>query len=222
VVAYARVQRDAAPWPALDAVRAPRVLAAADDVLLLEAIDGVRLDRARALGALGATLARLHTTRLDAPRFARLDPGRLVTAAEVIGRVRPDAAPAAQRLLEALLERVEDGEGEPVLIHGDANLRNALLQPDGTVALLDLEDLSLGPAAADLGQLLAARVPAGPLLRGYGTPPDRAALCWHTAAAILARQALPAVSRYRPELLARLTELLDAGSALLKPKAVAA
>ena len=39
-----------------------------------------------------------------------------------------------------------------MLLHGDANLRNALVLEDGTVALLDLEHLSIGPAGADLGQ----------------------------------------------------------------------
>jgi len=230
VLAYARVQPDAAPWPAFGAVRAPRVLRAEAGVLLLEALEGVRLDRAagQGLAALGAALAQLHAAALGftLPRFTRADPERLDTAAEVIARVRPDVAPAAQRLLARLLDRAE--AREPVLIHGDANLRNALLTADGTVALLDLEDLSLGPAAADLGQVLAAliatRAPHGAqaLLRGYGDPPDAAALRWHTAAALLARQALPAVSRHRPVLLARLRELLDAGSALLAAKAVAA
>ena len=38
----------------------------------------------------------------------------------------------------------------------------------------------------------------------------------------LARQALPAVSRFRPRLLAGLRELLEAAGALVAPKAVAA
>jgi aminoglycoside phosphotransferase (APT) family kinase protein len=131
-------------------------------------------------------------------------------------------------LLQRLLETVEDSEREDVWVHGDANLRNALLLPSGEVALLDLEDVSRGPAAADLGQVLAGLIvagtprAAGELLRGYGTPPDRAALRWYTAASLLARVALPAVSRYRPELLARLPELLDAGAALVVAPKVAA
>ena len=239
VVAYARVQRDAAPWPALDGVRTPRVLRSEGGVLLLEALEGERLDRApHGLRALGAALAALHAggawRRGGAPPRRRraspaLDPARLVTAARSIARVRPDAAPAAQRLLERLLVRLDDGADEPVLMHGDANLRNALLLPDGTVALLDLEDLSIGPAAADLGQVLAALLGHPHAARREGaaraataTRPSRDALRWHTAAALLARQALPAVSRFRPGLLARLRELLDAGGALVAPKAVAA
>lgn len=267
VVAYAKVRRDAAPWPALDAVRVPRVLAAAGGVLLLEALAGRRLDTlaGEGLHALGAALSALHATNLNGVRpslgagreiappahpqpalqagsphnlkgvrpllgltFNRFEPTRLCTAAEVIGRVRPDVAPAAQRLLARLVERIEDAEREPVLLHGDVNPRNALLQAGGTVALLDLEDLGIGPAAADLGQVLAAlivnRTPqaARAFLRGYGDPPDQAALRWYMAASLLARQALPAVARHRPPLLARLPALLDAGSALLGAKAAAA
>ena len=78
-----------------------------------------------------------------------------------------------------------------------------------------------GPAAADLGQVLAglllARVPAplaarprrelgDALLAGYARvrPPPAAALRWHTAASVLARAALPAVNRVRADALARL------------------
>jgi aminoglycoside phosphotransferase (APT) family kinase protein len=140
-------------------------------------------------------------------------------------------APAAERLLRRLVERAEDSEREAVWVHGDANLRNALVLSSGEVALLDLEDVSRGPAAADLGQLLAGLIvagtpqAAGSLLDGYATvaaPPDRAALQWYTAASLLARVALPAVSRFRPEVLARLRELLDAGGALVAPVVVAA
>ena len=99
-----------------------------------------------------------------------------------------------------------------MLIHGDANLRNAILLDDGRVALLDLEHLAVGPAAADLGQVVAERARhaarraqpthscaatatrARPARRCAGTPPRR----------LLARVALPAVGRVRPDVLARL------------------
>jgi aminoglycoside phosphotransferase len=234
VLAYAKVGRDDSERRGHDLlaphVRVPRVLASADGVVLLEALEGDRLDRVNALDRLGAALANLHSTNIsgDSPRLSRLYLEQLATAAEVIGRARPDVARAAERLLHGLLERAEDSEREVVCVHGDANLRNALLLPGGAVALLDLEDVSYGPAAADLGQVLAglivARTPraAGELLRGYGTPPDRAALRWYTAASLLARVALPAVSRFRPEVLVRLRELLDAGAALVTPVEVAA
>jgi Ser/Thr protein kinase RdoA (MazF antagonist) len=138
----------------------------------------------------------------------------------VIARARPDVAGAADALLATLVAHAEDRPA--VTLHGDVNLRNALQLADGDVALLDLEHLSAGPAAADLGQILAGlllarssrRGAAAALLTGYGEvarTPDRAALRWHTAASVLARIALPAVSRFRPRALAQLRALLAAG-----------
>jgi aminoglycoside phosphotransferase len=229
--AYAKVQLGCAEHRACralagqDAVRVPRVLAASDGVVLLEPLHGTRLDDTPGehLHALGQALAALHAARVTTASFARLDLERLATAAGVIARARPDAQPAAERLLALLIERADDARREPVLLHGDANLRNALRLEDGTCALLDIEHLAIGPAGADLGQVLAnlivARAPqsAAALLRGYGRPPDKATLRWHTAASLLARVALPAISRHRPDALARLRELLDAGAALLTP-----
>ncbi len=233
VLAYAKVQRDGGERRGTEAlahqnaVRVPRLIAHAGDVLLLEALEGRRLDHLDALDgplhALGRTLGHLHSLPLDLPRFERLDVSRLQTAAAVIARARPDTEASVERLLARLVELAEDRP--PVTLHGDANLRNALQLADGDVALLDLEHLSAGPAAADLGQVLAglmtARSPrreaAAALLAGYGevTPtPDRAALRWHTAASLLARVALPAVSRFRPRALAQLRALLDAGAGL--------
>ncbi len=235
VLAYAKVQRDdgerrgTEALAGQDAVRVPRLIAHAGDVLALEALQGRRLDHMdgdeleRALHGLGRTLAALHatepSTRADAPplpRFSRLDPARLATAAAVIGRARPDVADAAETLLARLVALAEDRPS--VMLHGDANLRNALQLAGGEIALLDLEHLSSGPAAADLGQVLAGlltrRTSATALLRGYAEVaplPDRAALRWYTAASVLARVALPAVSRFRPRALAQLRALLAAG-----------
>jgi Ser/Thr protein kinase RdoA (MazF antagonist) len=240
VLAYAKVQRDdgerrvTEALAGQDAVRVPRLIAHAGDVLVLEALEGRRLDHMdgeeleRALRGLGRTLALLHGTAPAAPgspaaplpRFSRLDPLRLATAAAVIARARPDVAGAADALLATLVAHAEDRPA--VTLHGDVNLRNALQLADGDVALLDLEHLSAGPAAADLGQILAGlllarssrRGAAAALLTGYGEvarTPDRAALRWHTAASVLARIALPAVSRFRPRALAQLRALLAAG-----------
>ena len=79
-------------------------------------------------------------------------------------------------------------------------------------------------AEADLGQVLAALLAnrtkgAKALLAGYAQPIDREALRWYTAASVLARIALPAVSRYRPAQLAHLRELLEAGTNLITPVA---
>ncbi len=253
VVAYVKAHWDAAARelasvqaaasgvsPADPHLRVPRVLAAspADGALVLEPLPGRRLDGLSAaelvpaLHALGAALATLHAVRpLPSRRFDRLDPERLAAAADLIGRVRPDCRGPAARLLEAL--RMGSGEREqPVHLHGDANLRNALLAGH-RIGLVDLEDVSAGPAAADLGFVLAglhaARVQAGlepaghaalaaSLLDGYakaGSVPSDASLRWHTAACVLARIAVPAVGRVRPGLLARLEALLLAARELV-------
>lgn len=241
VVAYAKVQAPGAAaaerrltrWAGAALgecdrhVRVPRVLAGGGSLVVLEPLAGHRLDGlgADGLARLGAALAALHALPAPETRFARLDPPRLATASEVLRRARPDVASPATRLLARLDVACADGRREPVCLHGDANLRNALRLADGRIGLIDLEHLSAGPAAADLGQLLAgllaARRPGGrALLAGYARVapvPDRAALRWHTAASLLARVALPAVSRVRPELLARLPELLAAGADLVAP-----
>jgi len=253
VVAYVKVHWDAAERELANAeaaaaavgpddphLRLPRVLAASlpEGALVLEPLSGLRLDGLAGaelgpgLCALGAGLATLHAVRpLPTRRFDRLDSDRLALAAEVIGRVRPDCARVADEVLERLLGR-DAGGGEPVHVHGDANLRNALLD-GGRIALVDLEDASAGPAAADLGfvlaGLLAARVQerigaveqgalGAALLRGYewaGVAPDAAALRWHIAASALTRVAVPAVGRVRPAVLARLEPLLRAAGELV-------
>ena len=110
------------------------------------------------------------------------------------------------------MERLgEPPETEPVTIHGDANLGNAVLLDDGRVALLDLEHLALGPAAADVGQVVANALVGGDV--GEAVPgrvrPDRprGARLVHVGS-LLARVALPAVSRVREDLLPRLVRLL--------------
>ncbi len=206
-------------------LRLPRVLGADEDAVALEPLPGDRLDGVRhlvpALHRLGAALARLHRIPPPARRFERVDAARLALAAQVIARARPDCAEAAH----ALLDRLADApECEPVHLHGDTNLRNALV--DGRrIALVDLEDAAAGPAAADLGfviaGLLAAQVQGRmtvarrealreALLSGYGAAP--AGLDWHVAASVLARIAVPAVGRVRPAALTHLEPLLEAAA----------
>ena len=252
VVAYVKVHagegagRERSALDALAAAepRVPRVLAASEHALVLEPLPGRRLDGlagselADALRALGAALAALHESApAGQPRFDRLDPDRLARAVAVIARARPDAGRSAALLLAALLDRRHaarvngDAGARSVLLHGDANLRNAIAGGDG-IALIDLEDVAAGPAAADLGQLLAGllaarvlgritataeRALARALREGYGAaarPPDDRSLRWHTAASVLARVALPAVNRVRVPVLRRLVPLLDAAEAI--------
>jgi Ser/Thr protein kinase RdoA (MazF antagonist) len=198
----------------------------------VEAIDGTPLaidgpaERPPRLAGLGAALGALHCAPppRGLPAFDRLDHDRLVQAGELIARVRPDVGTAAGELADALAESRQPA-GDPVCLHGDVHGKNAIVG-GSEVALVDLDQASLGPAAADLGSVLAAlrylrctgvisagseTALAADLLAGYRSVrelPGAHAMAWHTAAALLAERALRAVTRLRPHGLAALPELI--------------
>ena len=227
--------------PAQAALRVPAVLAfsAPDRMLIVEALDGRRFDtlfgpeRLEATRRLGAALGTLHSLPPPAGLrpFVRLAPERQPRAAELIARARPDVAAAAESLAEELRADPPPPVA-PVCLHGDVHLKNALLQ-GRRIALIDLDQVGLGPPAADLGSALAglryhalladdgargARLRQA-LLDGYASqrePPDASALRWHVAAALLSERALRAVSRIRPDVLVRLGAVLSEARAVLR------
>jgi len=197
----------------------------------LLALDGPA--RGQALERLGAALGALHD--YDAipgtPRFDRFDGERLTTAADVIGRARPDVADAADALARTLRHATPETRAICCL-HGDPHPGNVVAAGE-RVALVDLDHIALGPAAADLARILAGltlerlggwldaateRDLAQRVLDGYGAfraLPSERELAWHTAASLLARHALPAVSRVRERALEQLPAILDAGAELV-------
>jgi Ser/Thr protein kinase RdoA (MazF antagonist) len=227
------------------ALRVPAVLACAEGerMLVVEAVEGRRVDTLRgpehleAMRRFGAALATLHS--LPAPAglapFERLRPDRQPSAAELIGRARPDVAPAAERLASELVADAPPA-AEAVCLHGDVHLKNGLLQAR-RIALIDLDQMGTGPAAADLGSAMAgiryhalvadeaargARLERA-LLDGYASLrelPDARKLRWHVAAALLSERALRAVNRIRPDGLAHLGAVLAEARATLRGEAV--
>ncbi|MBA2560155.1 MAG: aminoglycoside phosphotransferase family protein [Propionibacteriales bacterium] len=244
-------------WP----VSAPTSLGSVADprVLLLEPMPGRRwgdspnADLVQTLRRLGAAIATLHDSTdaqavggirdsADAhgwlPRFARLDVARVVHSAQLVAVARPDVAPHALRLAHLLSGGPVDA-GPPVLLHGDCHPKNILLDGD-QVALLDLDQSGLGPAAADLGSLLArlrhgavlgehsegggdgageTGELASAFLTGYAevrSLPSAGCLRWHTAAALVAERTLRAVNRVHLPALERLGDLLDAAERSLR------
>jgi Ser/Thr protein kinase RdoA (MazF antagonist) len=226
-------------------VRLPRALAYVREhrVLIVEAIAGRRMaDQAVDVHAtgdaarLGTALAGFHAlTHADPRPFTRFAGDRLIDARRLVARVRPDVTALADVLVRELIARRAAGEHDgdaPVCLHGDVHPKNAIIT-DRTVALIDVEDLAIGPAAADLGSFLAlllylrrgARLDdarhdgaARAFLSGYASVrplPPPAALRWHTAAALLVERALRAVTRVRPLGLLHLPELLNDAHALL-------
>jgi len=227
-------------------LRVPAVLAVseAERMLVVEAVDGRRIDALRgpeqlqAMRRFGAALATLHSLPVPdgLPRFARLDPDRHAQAAELLGRALPAVAGAADRLAGELVAAPPPAE-PLVCLHGDVHPKNGLLQ-GRRVALIDLDQAGPGPAAAELGSaiaglryhaLVADEAARGErlqraLLDGYAECrelPDRAVLRWNVAAALLTERALRALNRLRPEGLACMGAVLAEARAALRGEAPA-
>jgi aminoglycoside phosphotransferase len=186
----------------------------------------------KGLGAYGAALATLHSLPLvdiRASGGSALD--RLRRKASGICSVRPDVEPSVSMLLDELSRRWERAAGDPVLVHGDTNENNAILQ-DGRVALIDFDRASIGSAGADIGNFLgllryfraldiispgSQGRRAASFVSGYSSvrplpPPD--SLQVHISAA-LAERAFRAVTRVRPRALVHVPALLSEANTLL-------
>ena len=216
-------------------LRIPRALAYLEEyrTLLLEPIAGCRIadlrggDRLNGFRRLGAALAALHGLPVpdDLPQFKRLDPDRLQRAAGIIAQARPDVRELAAKVAQGLCEVRAVSTDSQVCLHGDVHPKNGIAQ-NSRMALIDLDQAGAGPAAADLGSLLAAlrysrcvgtlspsheREISGAFLSGYREArelPEPSCLRWHVAASLLAERALRSVSRIRQEGLQHLNELL--------------
>jgi aminoglycoside phosphotransferase (APT) family kinase protein len=215
-------------------IAAPTALGRDPDrtLLLLQPMPGVEWGQlagselAGAMTRLGTAIATLHAAAPAAPglpRFARLDVRRVVHSAHLVALARPDLSAHALRLADRLADGPPPG-GPTVALHGDCHPRNALVDGDA-IALIDLDQAGVGPAAADLGSLIArlhADGDTGPLrqafLAGYETvrrlPPERS-LRWHVAAALVAERAVRAVNRVHQPTLDRLEELLGTADDVL-------
>ncbi len=232
---FDNVDRVARASRAVDLVlRTPRpiLLAEPQNLLLTEAARGRRLTELHgdalehAVGFMGAALAELHATRAPLPAHRdRTADQALNDAARLIGGARPDLHEAVTGLAQ-LLNATRPSCTRTVPLHGDVHFKNALLDGE-RLWLIDFDQAHLGPAAADLGSVLALlrsdalvgiRTTAESIeladafLRGYSDVrrlPPRAELRWHTSAALLAERALRAVTRVRCELLAHLPSLID-------------
>jgi aminoglycoside phosphotransferase len=183
---------------------------------------------------LAQTLASLHSAPIpnQLPRFHRHDPDRLRNCARIVGMARPDVARVARQLDDDLRSSVPPAE-RMVCLHGDVHPKNGIAL-NGLVTLIDLDQSAIGPAAADLGSMLALlhynwriglithkreRELANVFLDAYvGSRqlPAQRSLSWHTAAALLSERALRSVNRIRPEGLHHLSQLLNDAREILR------
>jgi aminoglycoside phosphotransferase (APT) family kinase protein len=219
-------------------VASPRALgwSAQRDLLVLEAMPGERWgdvagDRSGALRRLGQAVAAVHGLGAvpDLRPFGRLAVPRVVHSAELVATARPDLAGPLADLTAALAGGPPADPRGPVVLHGDCHPKNALVDGD-RLALVDLDQAGTGPAAADVGSLLArlrlgvvtgdlagaeADRLAAAFLAGYrdvAEMPPPGSLRWHTAAALLAEQAMRAVNRVRHRTLLVLDRVVDAAA----------
>lgn len=175
-----------------------------------------------AMAALGAALSVLHRQPVDGfGPFTRLTPDSVVRAGDLVQVARPDLKDLTQALVAELL-RTARPLGPTVLLHGDLHPKNVLVHDTG-VSLVDLDQASAGPAAAELGGALArlwcprpgdeidpgtAEAAAEALLGSYDRRPGHDELIWYAAAALLVERAVRAISRVDVVALADLDQVL--------------
>ena len=209
-------------------------------LLLLDAVPGPRIADLKhnqlndGFAGLAQTLACLHSTPVprQLPRFHRHDLDRLRKCVRIVGRARPDVARVANQLDDDLRSTVPPAESL-VCLHGDVHPKNGI--SNGVVTLIDLDQSAIGPAAADLGSMLALlhynrrtglitrrteQQLASAFLCAYAGSrqlPTQRSLSWYTAAALLSERALRSVNRLRPEGLQHLSLLLNDAREILRP-----
>lgn len=120
------------------------------------------------------------------------------SSVELLESVAPGAAGCARRVLDRL-PVADPAPGMPgVVCHGDLSLDQALVRPDGSVLLTDLDRATVAPAWLDHASLAAADLVEGserviPLIEGYAASTGHrptAPGAW-VAAVLLARVAEP-------------------------------
>lgn len=203
--------------------RLPRALIYSEThrTMILEAVKGKRVadlpteNAGEIYRKFGAAIARFHdiSPPETLPHFKRLDAERFPQILQIIKTARPDVASQAEKLCKKLIAFAFDEEPK-VCLHGDVHAKNAIWH-DGDLMLIDLDQVSNGNAACNIGSFLAGLhykectgqmtkrtrpEIAGNFLAGYAeirALPTEKSLIWHTAAALFAERALRAVSRVR-------------------------
>jgi hypothetical protein len=200
----------------------------------LLALEGDEAHLLAGLKQAGAAVASLHQT----PAVDYL-PSRPVSAwvtqlewmHDWLPAVRPTCRPLLHPLIERLLAQANQLDEQPAtLLHGDLHLQNFFVHGQ-TIALIDLDNASVGSPWQDVGSFLASlfyrallldtpipviteRVRAFSLTYQQHVPwrTSQRALNWFVAAALLNERAFRCVSRYkdgRPTMIDTLIRLAD-------------
>ncbi len=120
-------------------------------------------------------LAALHSVDIDAVGLADFGPpGNYIARqtsrwSQQYEATQTGPIPAMDRLIDALAERMPEGEGERTLVHGDYRIDNMIFSRHSPhcLAVLDWELSTLGHPYADLASVIMQwRMPPGPDGRG--------------------------------------------------------
>lgn len=165
--------------------------------------EGIDRDGAVAAGwDAGAMLRRLHDSEpKEYPRHRSpdVDVQQVRIDARLLSAIRPDLAARIGRLTRRLTESMPMGDTVPS--HGDFNISQMVRIADGSLVVLDFDEVCAAAPAYDVASYIAnvaggrdgdaeraARVMDG-ILAGYGQRPD--ALGWYLAAVSLRRARSP-------------------------------
>ena len=132
-------------------------------------------ERALIFKDMNRVLAALHSIDIDAVGLSDYGPpGNYIARQTTRWSQQYEATqtgpiPAMDRLIDALAERMPEGEGERTLVHGDYRIDNMIFSPSEPrcLAVLDWELSTLGHPYADLASVIMQwRMPPGPDGRG--------------------------------------------------------
>lgn len=199
------------------------------------------LDAAREVGAaaawqVGSGLAELHATPVPTQRSvgaAELRE-RLRRVADTLIAVEPRWECAARALAGSLAQGIGAVcDAKNVTLHGDLHPRNVLVVGD-RLGFIDLDEIRLGPAIADLGDwiadalyrallsrqsvvnaLMACRAFVHAYAGASGTSCGESALAWSTANSLFCQRAWRSVVNLKPGRYALVMPLLDTAAAIL-------
>lgn len=156
--AYARALGNAAVFTSRGPLVVPRLIGASPrhHAVASEWLEGKPANPdPLSAGRIGAALAALH--RQDAPQLSPLTAGDQQAGAraiaEAFGALLPDLADRALALAQRIAPLLDRGS-QAVPLHGDCHLEQ-ILDLGTKIALVDFDEAARGPAAWDLGNLLA-------------------------------------------------------------------
>lgn len=185
----------------------------------------------------GSGLAELHATPVPTQRSVGATElrERLGVVANTLTTVEPCWEGTVRALAGSLAQGIDAVcDAKSVTLHGDLHPRNILVVGD-RLGLIDLDEIRLGPAIADIGDWIAdalyralldgqsaakALMACRAFVRAYegasGTSCGESALAWSTANSLFCQRAWRSVVNLKPGRYALVVPLLDTAAAILR------